>query len=96
MTAGATVVVVVRGVDVDPLMRATSACLAAVTAAGTASAVRALTGWQRGVAISGTVLAVASLAFCGLYLAVPAVLAAAAVAFRRGAPSRGDRSRAES
>ncbi|SDM52907.1 APC family permease [Nonomuraea jiangxiensis] len=68
--------VVVLAVDVDLLMRATSACLAAVTVAGVAAAVRMLpAGRHRTTAVIGTGMAVVALAFCGVYLVVPAGLA---------------------
>ncbi|WP_309054251.1 hypothetical protein [Streptomyces sp.] len=71
-------------IGLETLLRATSACLAAVTLAGLASAAVLL--WSQpslraGVAVSCVVI-VAVLAFCGPFLLVPAVLAAAAVAYR--------------
>ncbi|MEV4171892.1 amino acid permease [Nonomuraea sp. NPDC049709] len=67
--------VLVWAVDLDVLMRATSACLAAVTSAGVAAAVRMLpAGRQRGTAVVGTGMSLLGLAFCGAYLVVPAVL----------------------
>lgn len=72
--------VVTWGVDLDLLMRATSACLAAVTAVGVAAAVRMLpAGRHRNTAVVGAVMSFAALAFCGVYLVVPAVLALVAV-----------------
>ncbi|WP_157548574.1 APC family permease [Nonomuraea candida] len=68
--------VLVLAEDLDLLMRATSACLAAVTAAGVAAAVRMLpAGRHRNTAVVGTAMSLAGLAFCGAYLLVPAVLA---------------------
>lgn len=96
-----TVPVVVWAVDLDLLMRATSACLAAVTAAGVASAVRVLpAGRLRITAVVATGMSAVALACCGAFLAVPAVLAVVALgvlkAVRRavlpahdGAPSGG-------
>ncbi|TMR95660.1 APC family permease [Nonomuraea basaltis] len=73
--------VLVWAVDLDLLMRATSACLATVTAAGVAAAVRMLpAGRHRNVALVGAGLSFAALAFCGVYLVVPALLALVAVA----------------
>ena len=61
--------------DLDTLMRATSACLAAVTTAGVAAAVRILPpGRPRNTAIVATALSCIALACCGTYLAVPAAL----------------------
>ncbi|MFF0868289.1 APC family permease [Nonomuraea sp. NPDC003560] len=96
-----TVPVVVWAVDLDLLMRATSACLAAVTAAGVAAAVRVLpAGRLRVTAVVATGMSAVALACCGAFLAVPAVLAVVALgvlkALRRavlpahdGAPSGG-------
>ncbi|MEU6720926.1 amino acid permease [Nonomuraea sp. NPDC046802] len=76
--------VLVWAVDLDLLMRATSACLAAVTAAGVAAAVRMLPpGRHRTTAVVGAGLSVVALAFCGFYLVVPAVLAVVAVTVLR-------------
>ncbi|MEW9554402.1 APC family permease [Nonomuraea sp. NPDC050783] len=81
LVAVLTVPVLVCGVELDVLMRATSACLAAVTAAGVVAAVRMLpAGRHRRLAVAGAVLSVGALAFCGAYLLVPAALGAAAVA----------------
>ncbi|WP_211369917.1 APC family permease [Nonomuraea turkmeniaca] len=75
--------VLVWAVDLDLLMRATSACLAAVTAAGVVAAVRMLpAGRHRNTAVVGAVMSVASLAFCGVYLVLPVVLALVATAVR--------------
>ncbi|WP_222709294.1 APC family permease [Nonomuraea sp. C10] len=61
--------------DLDVLMRATAACLAAVTTVGVAAAVRLLpAGRQRAIAVAATALSAVSLAFCGFYLLVPATL----------------------
>ncbi|MFI7419702.1 APC family permease [Nonomuraea sp. NPDC049684] len=96
-----TVPVVVWAVDLDLLMRATSACLAAVTAAGVAAAVRVLpAGRLRVTAVVATGMSAVALACCGAFLAVPAALAVVALgvlkALRRavlpahdGAPSGG-------
>ncbi|WP_223168089.1 APC family permease [Nonomuraea sp. SYSU D8015] len=73
--------VLVWAVDLDLLMRATSACLAAVTAAGVAAAVRMLpAGRHRNTAVVGTGMSLVALAFCGVYLVVPAVFALVAAA----------------
>jgi amino acid efflux transporter len=72
--------VLVWGADLDLLMRATSACLAAVTSAGVAAAVRMLpAGRHRTTAVIGTGMSLLGLASCGLYLVVPAALALVAV-----------------
>ncbi|MFI7127762.1 APC family permease [Nonomuraea sp. NPDC050153] len=72
--------VLVWAVDLDLLMRATSACLAAVTAAGVVAAVRMLpAGRHRNTAVVGAGLSLVALAFCGGYLVVPAVLALVAI-----------------
>ncbi|GAA3645528.1 amino acid permease [Nonomuraea antimicrobica] len=76
--------VLVRGVDLDLLMRATSACLAAVTSAGVVAAVRLLpAGRLRTTAAIGTGMSLLGLAFCGVYLVVPAVLALVALGVLR-------------
>ncbi|SEH00296.1 amino acid efflux transporter [Nonomuraea solani] len=73
--------VLIWAVDLDVLMRATSACLAAVTVAGVAAAVRMLpAGRHRITAVVGTGMSVVALAFCGVYLVVPAALALVALA----------------
>ncbi|WP_344493534.1 APC family permease [Nonomuraea monospora] len=73
--------VLVWATDLDLLMRATSACLAAVTSAGVAAAVRMLPrGRHRTMAVVGTGMSLLGLAFCGTYLLVPAVLGAVALA----------------
>jgi amino acid efflux transporter len=67
--------VLVWAVDLDLLMRATSACLAAVTAAGVAAAVRALpAGRHRNTAVAATAMSLVALALCGVHLVVPAAL----------------------
>jgi amino acid efflux transporter len=79
-----TVPVLVWAVDLDLLMRATSACLAAVTLAGVAAAVRVLpAGGHRVTAVVATGLSVVALVCCGAYLVVPAVLAVAALGVRK-------------
>ncbi|MFG1941661.1 APC family permease [Nonomuraea sp. NPDC048826] len=61
--------------DLDVLMRATAACLAAVTTVGVAAAVRLLpAGRPRATALAATVLSAVALACCGLYLLVPVTL----------------------
>ncbi|MEV6040584.1 amino acid permease [Nonomuraea sp. NPDC052116] len=72
--------VLVWAVDLDLLMRATSACLAAVTAAGVVAAVRMLpAGRHRNTAVVGAGLSLVALVFCGAYLVVPAVLTLVAI-----------------
>ncbi|HEX2317098.1 MAG TPA: amino acid permease [Thermomonospora sp.] len=73
--------------DLDTLMRATSACLAAVTVAGTAAAVRILpSGAARRTAIIATVLSGVALLSCGDDLLVPVVLASAGLLSARKGP----------
>jgi amino acid efflux transporter len=65
-------------IGLDPLLRATSACLAAVMFLGTLAAVRLLpSGRSRTVAVAGSVLTGATLLLSGAYLIVPAVIALA-------------------
>jgi amino acid efflux transporter len=68
-------------IDLDSLMRVTSACLAAVSFAGMAAAVRLL---PRGSlvwcgALAGLAFTALVLAFCGVLLLIPAVLGAGAL-----------------
>lgn len=73
-------------VGLETLLRATSACLASVTLAGLASAtvlLRDQPGLRAGAATSCGAVAVV-LVFCGPYLLLPAVLAAAATFYRPG------------
>ncbi|MER6951412.1 amino acid permease [Nonomuraea sp. NPDC000554] len=79
VTGVVTALTLLWAVDLDTLMRATSACLAAVTAAGTAAAIRVLEGRARAVATAATVLSVVALVCCGPYLLVPVVLGAVAL-----------------
>ncbi|QXJ22916.1 amino acid permease [Actinomadura graeca] len=78
-TAALSLAVLPTGVGLGPLMRVTAACLAAVTVIGMASATRLLTGRGRALARVGAVFTGVVLLSCGLYLAVPAVLAATAL-----------------
>ncbi|MGK5683299.1 APC family permease [Actinoplanes sp. URMC 104] len=86
-----------RPVGLDPLLRATSACLAAVMFVGTLAAVRLLPGGRmRLVAVAGCALTGLTLLLSGLYLVVPAVIALAGFAVRaihstRTAPARSTR-----
>ncbi|GGQ60905.1 amino acid permease [Couchioplanes caeruleus subsp. azureus] len=67
-----------RPVGLDPLLRATSACLAAVMALGSLAAVRLLpAGPMRATAIAGTALTGLTLLLSGSYVVVPAVVALA-------------------
>jgi amino acid efflux transporter len=75
LTALVTAVAVPYGLGLDTLMRATAACLAAVTVVGTAAAVRLLTGRGRTVAAAATVFTGLVLLSCAAYLLVPATLA---------------------
>jgi amino acid efflux transporter len=87
--------------DVQPLVRATSACFVAVYVAATAAGARLLDGRLRVVAAASFALVVVVLAFSGAYLAVPAAVAALAVAavsrraggaaWRRSSPELGCR-----
>jgi amino acid efflux transporter len=72
LVAGATVVL---HLDLDALLRATSACLAAVTVVGAAAAVRVLPPRSAGrrTAVVATAFAAAVLASCGAFLLVPTV-----------------------
>ncbi|WP_433475635.1 APC family permease [Spirillospora sp. CA-142024] len=83
-----TAAVLATGLGLDPLMRTTAACLAAVTLIGTASATRLLTGRSRTLARVGTLFTAVVLLSCGFYLAVPAVLALAVLGLRLGRPAR--------
>ncbi|MEU4227387.1 amino acid permease [Nonomuraea sp. NPDC026600] len=75
LLAALTGLVMLWPADLDTLMRATSACLAAVTTAGVAAATRILPpGKQRNTAVAATALSCIALACCGTYLAVPAAL----------------------
>lgn len=66
--------------DVQPLVRATSACFVAVYVTATAAGARLLDGRLRAIAALSFVLVVVVLAFSGAYLAVPAAVALLAVA----------------
>jgi amino acid efflux transporter len=68
-------------VDVDPLVRAISACFVAVYVAATAAGVRLLDGRLRGAAALSLALVVAILAFSGPYVVAPAAVALLAGAF---------------
>jgi amino acid efflux transporter len=81
----------VCGVGLGTLMRATAACLAAVTVVGTAAAVRLLPG-RRIMAVTAGVFTLAVLASYGVFLLCPAALGGLAVLATRGlspAPARG-------
>jgi amino acid efflux transporter len=81
LTGLVTAATVVYRVDLDTLMRATAACLAAVTLVGTAAAVRLLpprSAGRRG-AVLATAFTAAVLGSCGIYLFVPAFLGLVAV-----------------
>ncbi|MFC6883536.1 MULTISPECIES: APC family permease [Actinomadura] len=93
LTGALTAAVVLGGVGLDPLMRATSACLAAVTVVGMASAARLFAGRARAAAWAATAFTAVVLLSCGWYLlvpagvallVVPAVLAVPAALSRRG------------
>lgn len=72
---------VVFSVGLDPMLRVTSACLAAVMFVGTVAAVRLLAEPRlRLVASIASVLTAGTLALCGPYLTVPALVALAGYA----------------
>jgi amino acid efflux transporter len=87
LTGLVTVGTVVYRVDLDTLMRATAACLAAVTIVGTAAAVRVLPPRSAGrrTAVVATVFGSAVLASCGIYLFVPAFIGLVAIMVRGSA-----------
>ncbi|MFH8369723.1 APC family permease [Streptomyces sp. NPDC018031] len=87
LTAACTAVTLaaaVGAVELDTLLQATSACLAAVTLAGLLAAVVLLPrrGLLRRGAIAGSGLIVVLLVFCGPLLLLPVALAAVCGAFR--------------
>ncbi|MFG1616228.1 APC family permease [Nonomuraea wenchangensis] len=68
----------VRPIGLDPLLRATSACLAAVMFIGALAATRLLpAGRMRATAVAACTLTALTLVLSGSYLAVPAAIAAA-------------------
>ena len=86
-------------VEVDPIVRAISACFVAVYVAATAAGVRLLDGRLRGAAALSLALVVVVLAFSGPYVVAPAAVALLAGAFVsaraggaawRGAPAEPD------
>ena len=77
------VLLAVGAADVQPLVRACSTCFVAVYVTATAAGARLLAGRLRIVAALSFVLVVAVLAFSGAYLAVPAGIAALALATLR-------------
>jgi len=86
VTAGTlTVASLIWEIPLDALIRATSACLAAVIMVGLTAAMRLLPrpGWGHRSAVLATGFTAVVLAACGPYLAVPAVLGLAAVGVRR-------------
>ncbi|MFI6290761.1 APC family permease [Nonomuraea sp. NPDC050790] len=87
VTAVLGAVVAWAGADLDALMRATSACLAAVTALGTAAGARLLTGGRRVAALAATGFTLLVLAACGPYLVIPAAIGALALSRRTAAAS---------
>ncbi|MER7363113.1 APC family permease [Nonomuraea wenchangensis] len=71
-------VALLRPIGLDPLLRATSACLAAVMFIGALAATRLLpAGRMRATAVTACTLTALTLALSGSYLAVPAAIAAA-------------------
>ncbi|MFC9971972.1 amino acid permease [Spirillospora sp. NPDC127200] len=89
LTAPLAVAALAADVGLDPLMRATAACLASVTVVGMAAATRLLHGRARLLARAGTVFTGMVLLSCGLYLLAPAALAALGTAVRRATRPRG-------
>jgi amino acid efflux transporter len=85
-TVAATILVLLAiGIaDVQPLVRATSACFVAVYVTATAAGARLLDGRLHAVAAAAFVLVVVVLAFSGAYLVAPAAIAAIAVSRRAG------------
>lgn len=82
----AVLLIAARGViGLEVLLRATSACLAAVTLAGMAAAVVLLPrrGALRRAAVAGCALVAVVVACCGVYLVVPVVLGVAALCAER-------------
>jgi amino acid efflux transporter len=78
------------GLDLDQLMRATSACLAAVTVLACAAAVRLLTGRSRVAALIATACTGAIALALTWYLLLPLAVAAFALGYlrlRRGRPA---------
>ncbi|MFG2006327.1 APC family permease [Spirillospora sp. NPDC048911] len=75
VTAIVAVPVVGSGLDLDALMRATAACLAAVTVLAMAAAVRLLTGRARAIALAAASFTAVVVVSCGVFLLIPALLA---------------------
>jgi amino acid efflux transporter len=79
-------------IGLDPLLRATSACLAAVMFIGTLAAVRLLpAGRMRATAVAASALTALTLLLSGVYLVVPAVIAALGFAAKAIHSRRADR-----
>jgi amino acid efflux transporter len=86
-TALVAVPVLAWAIDLDVLLRATAACLAAVTAAGAAAAVRLLPpGRLRRTAMVAMAFTAVALVCCGPYLLGPLLLSC--VALRKPYPAR--------
>ncbi|MGH8792349.1 MAG: hypothetical protein ACRDXX_06870, partial [Stackebrandtia sp.] len=82
LTSAVAVAAVAWSVDLEELMRATSACLAAVTVAGVAAGVRLLPGRAARLgALAATGFTGVVLASLGWRLLIPAAIAAAALGF---------------
>ena len=76
-------------IGLDPLLRATSACLAAVMLVGTLAAVRLLpAGRMRAVAVASSALTALTLLLSGVYLIVPAVITVAGFSAKAVHPTR--------
>ena len=91
MTGLLTAVVIPFGLGLDMLMRATAACLAAVTLVGMAAAIRLLPQGRHGRVLAGSaaVFTGVTMLSCGFFLLVPAVVAAVGALVIRGR-GRGD------
>jgi amino acid efflux transporter len=77
------VATLLRPIGLDPLLRATSACLAAVMFVGTLAAVRLLpAGRARATAVAASTLTGLTLVLSGAYLVAPAVIALVGFATR--------------
>ncbi|MGW5162524.1 APC family permease [Nonomuraea wenchangensis] len=76
-------VALLRPIGLDPLLRATSACLAAVMFIGALAAIRLLpAGRMRATAVAASALTALTLVLSGGYLAVPAAVAVVGFAAR--------------
>ncbi|MCD0445163.1 APC family permease [Glycomyces sp. A-F 0318] len=81
LTATVLTAAVIWELDLDQLMRATSACLAAVTTLACAAAAKLLTGTRRATAIVATTVTAAIATALTWYLLIPLTVAAAALTY---------------